>query len=306
MMEIEEEVRAKRASGELPADVEKELDQVFARFAPPGALDSDFDALVSRAERQSYIDLLAPNESARPGVPHIKRVVQKTVRWYLRYVVDQFSLFASSISRATRMLGERVEELEAASAPDELAPVVLGALRERALQWTSRIETVFTQTAKSTQGRVLVTTCGTGDLVHSLTQSGVDAYGIDAAAELIASGSTRGLDLRSNGEIEHLESLNAGALGGLVLSGFVDIALPRQQVKMANLAALVLEEGAKLALVVTDPLRWEMLDDVPTDLVGGKPLRPSSWTYLLNERGFKDIAVTPNEVGDGYLILATR
>ncbi len=302
-MEIDEEVRAKRASGELPADVEKELDQVFARFAPPGALDSDFDALVNRAERQSYIDLLAPNESARPGVPHIKRVVQKTVRWYLRYVVDQFSLFASSISRAVKMLGERVDNLEASQPPGEIAEVVLTALRRRSLVWEKRIQSHFASVKK---GRVLVTTCGTGELVRTLVDSGVDAYGIDNASELVASGGAHGLDLRANGEIEHLDALNAGVLGGLVMSGFIDIAMPRQQVEMVNLAALVLSEGAPLAMMTTDPLRWEMLDAVPTDLVSGKPLKPSSWSYLLNERGFKDISITPNDDGDGYLILAKR
>ena len=39
MAEIEDEVRRKRASGELPADLERELDLVFARFAPVNAID---------------------------------------------------------------------------------------------------------------------------------------------------------------------------------------------------------------------------------------------------------------------------
>ena len=119
MVEIEDEVRAKRASGELPADLERELDLVFARFAPAGSLDGNFDQLMERAEQQAFIDLLAPNESARKGVPQVKRVVQKTVRWYLRYVVDQITGFSHTMTKAVRQLGDRVERVEQLSASQE-------------------------------------------------------------------------------------------------------------------------------------------------------------------------------------------
>ena len=47
--EIDEEVRARRAAGEYPPGFERELDALFAQFAPAEASD-DFDTSLERAE----------------------------------------------------------------------------------------------------------------------------------------------------------------------------------------------------------------------------------------------------------------
>src|SRR3954469_5480864 len=89
--EIEEEVRRKRASGELPADFERELDDAFARYAPVGALDLDFDQVVDKIAESTVIDTLAPLDSSRPVVPQMKLVVRKAIGWEVRYVAGQVS-----------------------------------------------------------------------------------------------------------------------------------------------------------------------------------------------------------------------
>ncbi len=176
MMEIDEAVKAKRASGEIPADLERELDLAFARFAPAGAIDGDFDALMTRAEQQTFIDLLAPNESARPGVPHIKRVVQKTVRWYMRYIAEQVGGFSHTITKAIRTLGERVRELEQLVPPPVELPNDSGAANLKL--FTTEITDVLTKV----EGRVLHAKAGDGAFLRSLRDKGVDIYGVDPSA----------------------------------------------------------------------------------------------------------------------------
>ncbi len=306
LVEIDEEVRALRASGDLAPDLERELDLVFARFAPPGAVEGDFDALVERAEQQSFVDVLAPNESARPGVPQVKRMVQKTVRWYMRYVAEQFAGFAHTITKATRMLGERVTVLEQGTPPADGTDIVLRRLHQVAEPWTVNICDTF----KGTAGRILHARCGTGWLVNELHKTGVDAYGVDSASEFVAVGTAKGLDLRPDDEREHLRTLAPGALAGLVLSGSVDV-LPRGgQVELIDLAALTLAKGARLALVGTNPVVWDTLDGVPTELSVGRPMRAQTWEHLLVERGFSDVSVHENSWPDvpptSFLVLATR
>ena len=287
LLEIEEEVRAKRATGELAGDVEKELDTIFARLAPPGAVEGDFGALVQLAEQQSFIDLLAPNASVRKGVPQIKRVVQKTVRWYLRYVAEQIGAFANTTIRALRMLGDRVEYLEQMAPPTDGVDAVLRALSEHAKPWSNRIIDAF----QGVEGRVLHARCGNGDLVHALNQTGFDAYGVDASADFVASGAATGLDLRPDDERQHLKSLSPGVLDGLLLTGVLDVLAPGTQVELLDLAALALKKGGTVVLLITNPAVWNRLAGVPTDLAPGHPMRPETWQHLLHDRGFTNIVI---------------
>ena len=251
LAEIDEEVRAKRASGELPAELERELDAVFARFAPAGALGGDFDALVERAEQQAFIDLIAPNESARPGVPYVKRVVQKTVRWYIRYVAEQFTGFAHTLTKAMIRLGDRVKVVEQLRVPDEQFGAVL-ASDDKGARLVDEWATAIVEYMAGVEGRVLHTRCRTGVLVKSLMQAGVDAYGSEPAPELVSQGvnADASLDLRPDGEVAHLRAAAPGALSGLVLSGGVDVLARGTQLELIDLAALALGKNGRLAVVV--------------------------------------------------------
>ena len=292
LVEIEDEVRAKRASGELPADLERELDLVFARYAPPGAIEGDFDALLERAEQQAFIDLLAPNESVRPGVPQIKRVVQKAVRWYMRYVVQQFSGFAHTITRSVRILGGRVTDLEQLMAPADDSAAALRSGSDIAGKWQSQI----VEAMSGAVGRVLHARCSSGELVTALKAAGVDAYGVDSTSDAVAVGTATGLDLRPDDEREHLRTLAPGALGGLVLTGSVDY-LPRgAQIELIELAAVNLIKGGVLVVATTHPSTWAgSANPVQTDLAPGRPLHTETWRHLLSERGFSSIDVSEGE-----------
>jgi hypothetical protein len=291
LMEIEDEVRAKRASGELSPEFERELDLAFARIAPAGAVEGDFDQLLARAEQQAFVDLVAPNDSARPGVPHVKRVVQKTVRWYLRYVVEQITGFSHTLTRAVRQLGDRVEVLERQSVPlEELEAATQRATTQISTTWQTHIVAAFT----GTSGRVLHARCGRGDVVAELRSHDIDAYGVDPSSELVAlgTGDANGLDLRPDDELSHLRSLLPGALDGLLLSGCVD-TLPRgAQIELVDLAATTLGRGGRLVLVVSTPQGWERTHSkIEVDLAGGRPMHAETWKLLLEERGFSHIDV---------------
>ena len=104
--EIEDEVRRKRATGELPADFERELDNVFARYAPVGALDLDFEQVLEKIEENTVLDTAAPLDSSRPVVPQLKLLVRKAIGWNVRYVAGQVSSMVQALARALRLLGD--------------------------------------------------------------------------------------------------------------------------------------------------------------------------------------------------------
>lgn len=292
LLELDEEVKAKRASGEISAELERELDMTFARFAPAGALEGDFEQLIERAESQAFFDLLAPNESARPVVPHVKRVVQKTMRWYLRYVVEQVTGFAHTITKAVRQLGERVEGIEQlAGSPDSFDSVRALIDDEATDTWS---EAVLGQ-MKFAQGRVLHLGCGRGELVRALQGSGVDAYGVESVQDMVTVGMTEApvVDLRPDAPLEHLAKLAPSSLGGIVVSDVTNGMPAGARLKMLDRIAEILPKGAPIAIVATNPRAWEsgVESVVAADLAPGRPFHAETWKFLLEQHGCTEIEI---------------
>lgn len=109
--EIEAEVRARRATGEYPPGFERELDALFARFAPP-EVSEDFDAALERAEETVAIDPVIPTASNSPVFGIVKRVVAKLVGWYHAWLAQELTAFGAVLTNALRLLGSRVSHLE--------------------------------------------------------------------------------------------------------------------------------------------------------------------------------------------------
>jgi hypothetical protein len=287
LAEIEDDVRRKRESGDLPPHLERELDIVFARYAPVRALEGDFDQVLTRAEQSTFIDVLAPTASSRPVVPHVKRVVRKAIVWVVRYVAQQASGFNEAITRAVRLLGNRVDALEEATGMRSAAAVFEGDGSAARLPDVEHWTPVLVEALAPVEGRVLHAECGDGVLVRALVDAGVDAYGVDPVAARDGD-----LDVRLDGVVEHLGKVPEGVLAGIVLSGCVDRFPKAALLRLADRAAARLAPGGVLAVVGTDPVTWEReRSPVEVDLGAGRPLHGETWAHLLRERGLDVTAV---------------
>lgn len=281
LAEIDEEVRRRRESGEIPADLERELDLVFARFAPVTALDADFEQVLTRAEQSTFIDTVAPVESSRPVVPVFKKVVRKVVGWYLRYVAQQTTAFAHAITRAVRLLGERVDALEAA------APGAAAAITPRVSEVVDEWAEFVVDRMKGAPGRVVHAEAGDGVLLAALVEAGIDAYGVDPYDR---PGSAR-FEIREDTAAVHLRALPDGAVGGVVLSGCVERLSVGALVQLADLAVAKVAPGGTVVVVSADPTAWERALGSEVDFAPGRPLHAASWRRLLSERGMEDVGI---------------
>ena len=295
LAEIDEEVRRKRESGDLPPGFEKELDLVFARFAPVHALEGDFDQVLAKAEEGAFIDVLAPYDSGRAAVAPVKRVVRKAILWVIRYLAEQVTAFAQAITKATRLLGERVDALE--SALPVAAPLGQPAHIPGLRHWKAALPKLL----RGAPGRVLHAECGEGELVAGLVRARVDAYGVDPHAP----DEKPGLDLRPDTMAEHLKRLPDGALGGIVLSGAIDrLPAPAKLALLDAATAKVAPDGVVVVLG-TDPLAWGRdAFVVEADLAPGRPFHAETWERVLGERGFEKI-VAHHEAAS-YAVVARR
>lgn len=299
LTEIHAEVERRRASGELPRELERELDRTFAEFAPVDAVDADFDTIVSKIERAAIIDLRPSMTSAYPGAAQMKQVVAKATAFYVRHVATQASGLFQGVARALRLLGKRLDELEGERGKKDLAPwqeLEAGAdaggqsgasVREG---WDAFVMAQLTgATTASPKGRVLHAHAGDGRLVRRLVDAGYDAYGVEPSPEAALAASDQVVDIRAGAAVDHLCTLPEGTLDGLVLSGLVERLDPTGLMQLVALAASRLRPGAALVVLSLHPDAWARTGPpLVVDLVPGRPIHPETWHALLARAGFVD------------------
>ncbi|GIU88842.1 MAG: hypothetical protein KatS3mg009_3357 [Acidimicrobiia bacterium] len=288
--EIAAEVRARRAAGEYPASLERELDELFARFAPKEVSESLGDAL-ERSEEAAAIAPEIPVASNNPLFGLVKRVLARLLGWYHVFVAQQVTAATVAVNHVLRRLVDKVTRLEratgdAARARESLARVV--PTRDDA-SW----EDAVTAALRGVTGRVLVGECGDGRLLAALSAAGLDAYGVEPRPELAETALAQGLEVRLDDVPGHLGTVAPGDLAGIVLRGCVERMPAGELVALADLAAAALAPGGRVVVASTAPPAWgRERTEVEADLAAGRPLHAATWQHLLAERGFPNCAVT--------------
>ena len=292
MGEIQEEVRRRRAAGDFPPSLERELDLVFDRFVPVGPLDGDFGEAIKAADRAAYINVAVPTASQKPGVGEVKRVLRKAMAWYLEYLAQQVTAFSTSTVRALRTLAERTTHLEEQLAQWRPAEDD-GRDRPPEAPDLSEWDRALVGHLSGVTGRVLHAECGSGWTVQALRAAGVDAYGVDPRGPLVDAAVAAGLEAWPDDPVSHLRAVADGGLGGLVLSGCVDrLPLGRQRL-LVDLAAAKLAPGGRIVILGVNPERWpDAVPPLEADLAPGRPLHAVTWAHLLGRARFEGAATS--------------
>ena len=162
------------------------------------------------------------------------------------------------------------------------------------------------KTLTTATGRVVHASCGNGWLVQQLIGAGVNAYGVDSRTSLAEEGSLKVPDLRGEELSEHLRSVAAAGLGGVVLTSVVDGMGSGEREQLLRLIGQKLAPGGVLLVHSVSPQAW-VSDDAPfeADLAPGRPLRAETWRHLLEHAGYQVIVqLGPN--GADYVVIAVR
>lgn len=303
LREIDEEVQARRASGDFPPGMERDLDIVFARFAPPTVSADDADSLLEAADRTSFIDPVPPTGSRIPPVAILKKVQRKLLSWYFRFLGQQVTAFAGTAVSLLRLLTRRIERLEATS--PGASPLSIDAARRAAATASGgdlADEVVLALTGAT--GRVFVGDVGDADLLRRLVARDLDAYGVDPRLGLAEAAAMQGLEVRDGEALDHLRSVGDSQLGAVVLVGCADRSPLGVQLALVEEATRVLAPGGRVVVVGTMPETWGAENPVEADLSPGRPLHAATWVHLLEERGFTGAAVV--ERRPRYAVHASR
>jgi hypothetical protein len=302
--EIDDEVRRRRVSGDLPPNIERELDQLFLAHSPLGGRGAALRDMLRLVDASVFIDPVVPVESRRPGGTTVKRGLRSLSLWYLRYVTHQVSEFATAVSRALHVLDAQVTDLrhkvEALAVPPSLAIRVPWA-HNVAAWW---VPPVIGELAGH-DGRVLHAACGDGWLVGALVARQVDAYGVDPRSS-VPGPELDSLDLRVEDVVEHLGAVAPGSLHAVVLSGVAEgSGLVERRRLLEGAVRSLSAEGVLLVHSLT-PASWDG-DDAPVeaDMAAARPYRPRTWTAVLDDLGL-EATVAEGPDGRDYLVTGRR
>ena len=305
MAEIAEEVRLRRASGDVPPRLERELDELFLAHSPIGVRGGDLGEALRQVDAATFIDPVVPVESERAAGSVVKKGMRSMLLWYVGWITHQMSQSASAVSRALHIVDERLKELErqveAQRVPDA-SVVEFPTSAGPGAWWT---ETAVAAVAKA-PGRVLHAACGDGWLVRRINEAGGDAYGVDPRSSLVDAVELGALDLRGEGLAEHLRAVAAAGLGGMVLSGVVEGLAGGERTHLLTAVGTTLAPGGTLVLHSVNRQAWDAADaPVEADLAAGHPLRAGTWRVLLERAGY---SATAQEGPDGsdFLVVAVR
>lgn len=303
LSEIAAEVKARRASGALPASLERELAGAFAANAPVGTFDDDPAHLLQRAETTAHVNPAAPTESRLPGGSHAKLLLRRSIGWCLSWLAMQSTAFNAIATRMLRVLDLRLQRLEASvGAPDS---AVVDPVAGRA---EDRLEAAHPAVVKAIddlpEGRVLVARGGGGRICELLIDQGHDAYLVEPDPDASFDASARGLDARPGRSAEHLHALPKATLAAIVLVGEPDEATPTAKIGLASAAFRALRPGGALVVLATDPASWgKTTTAAAADLSLGRPWKAATWTAVLGEIGFTADSV---EAPKGTVVVVGR
>jgi len=306
MAEIAEEVRLRRASGDLPPKLERELDELFLAHSPVAGRGGDLGDALRMVDAATFIDPVVPVESERAAGAAVKKGMRSLLLWYVGWVTHQMSQSASAVSRALHIVNDRLQELERQVEVQRVpgAGVVDFPALHRPDAWW--VDPAVDAVAKA-PGRILHAACGDGWLVRRIVAAGGDAYGVDPRSQVVDTVELGTVDLRDERVEEHLRAVAAAGLGGVVLSGIVDGMAGGERTQLLSLVAARLAPGGTLVVHSVGRDAWKA-DSAPpeADLAPGRPLRPETWTTLLEHDGYESVAARQGSGGEDFLVTAVR
>jgi hypothetical protein len=287
MADIDAEVRRRRASGDLPAGLERELDDLFLEFSPVGLQGrARLRETLSLVDGSAYVDIAVPTESDKAVGSYIKRFIRKGLGWYMNFIVAQIVKFAWSVSRMFHVVVDHIEELEAVVETHRSPDLPLDAVpaSHPGGSWWAE---AAVDAVRGVPDRVLVADCGDATLVEAMIAAGIDAYGTDPADLVLEPALSRGVDVRAEGVLDHLGVVAGEALGGIVLTGSLQWLRPNEREHLLELVTTRLAIGGTLVLHSTSPEGWAAsAPALVRDLAPGHPLHAETWAHLLGARGF--------------------
>lgn len=261
-----------------------------------------------------------------PAIRFAKRAVRRSLRWYLKPIMEQQSRFNHAVLdlvERLRMQQEKLgleiddngEDLARTEARVDLLQTDLMALAEgpgtgdlRAVRSTLRYRDfedrhrgpvadvremlqVYLPHFENRR-RVVDIGCGRGEFLSLLRDAGVSAYGVDSDDSMVAAARAEGLDVLLEDAFDHLRRMDSGAVDGIFCSQVAEHLETPQLLALLELCRAKLAAGGVIVMETPNPESLSILSRFfYTDLTHVRPIHPDALRWAMEAVGFESVHV---------------
>ena len=282
---IESEAEQRRRQDREIALLELEIEQIWADLTPsPDSAETvgDDGLLLDQTASMAALDPQVPIGSRR-GLRGVKWLIRKLTYWYVRFLTDQFNVFAGLLIRHLRSLETRLRRLESGDGLPlhSSAPPGLGLLDDPPEPSAAVVSTVA---GLVKTGPCLVLSAGEGAIVEAISARGISAHGVEQDPNRALTGLSRGIDMRTGDALAHIVALDDDSLDAIVLTGFVERLPLSHLLGVIDQSCLKLRKSGRIIVAAADP---KDRGRVEAELGSGLGLSPVTWRHLLAQAGLE-------------------
>lgn len=210
-----------------------------------------------------------------------------------RIQLAQMNLFVDELKRS-RPHAPSPERIDAVpSAFDTLYPTFEDAFRGSEELIRERVG-VYVSDFLGIPGRgpVLDIGCGRGELLEVLRSAEIKAYGVDINEAHVSLCQERGLDVRHEDALSHLDSVPPASLGGVTAIQLVEHLSVEDVIELIDRAIIALQHGGVLILETPNPDNLTVgASSFYLDPTHKRPLPPQLLAFLAESRGLIGVEI---------------
>ena len=262
-----------------------------------------------------------------PAVRLAKRAVRRSLRWYLKPIMEQQSRFNHAMLDMVERLSMREEKLSLGMEENgddldrlearlemlrmDLMAVAGGGrggedlrsvrstLQYRDFEDRHRgpVADVREMLAVylphfENRTKVLDIGCGRGEFLSLLRDAGIAAYGVDSDESMVNAGRAEGLDVVLEDAFDHLRGLERAAVDGIFCSQVAEHLETPRLLALLELCLAKLAPGGVIVMETPNPESLSILSRFfYTDLTHIRPIHPDALRWAMEAVGFEGVHV---------------
>lgn len=261
-----------------------------------------------------------------PAVRLAKRAVRRSLRWYLKPIMEQQSRFNHATLDMVERLSMREEKLSlgieengddldrlearmemlrmdlmavAGGGQGEDLRSVRSTLQYRDFEDRHRGPVADVREMLAVylphfehRTKVLDIGCGRGEFLSLLRDAGIAAYGVDSDESMVNAGRAEGLDVVLEDAFDHLRGLEHAAVDGIFCSQVAEHLETPRLLALLELCLAKLAPGGVIVMETPNPESLSILSRFfYTDLTHIRPIHPDALRWAMEAVGFEGVHV---------------